>query len=143
MKISTKGRYGLRILLDLALYAKNAPRQMKDIAQSQQISEKYISRLILNLNNAGLITSLRGVKGGLQLAKPPKEITLLEIIEAMEGSVSVVECVLDKTFCKKSEDCSACKTWTSLNKKIKKQMQEFTLKDLVKSEKNRIERLTV
>ncbi len=135
MKISTKGRYGLRILLDLALYAKNAPRQMKDIAQSQQISEKYISRLILNLNNAGLITSLRGVKGGLQLAKPPKEITLLEIIEAMEGSVSVVECVLDKTFCKKSEDCSACKTWTSLNKKIKKQMQEFTLKDLVKSEK--------
>ena len=143
MKISTKGRYGLRILLDLALYAKNAPRQMKDIAKSQQISEKYISRLILNLNNAGLITSLRGVKGGLQLAKPPKEITLLEIIEAMEGSVSVVECVLDKTFCKKSEDCSACKTWTSLNKKIKKQMQEFTLKDLVKSEKNRIERLTV
>lgn len=143
MKISTKGRYGLRILLDLALYAKNAPRQMKDIAQSQQISEKYISRLILNLNNAGLITSLRGVKGGLQLAKPPKEITLLEIIEAMEGAVSLVECVSDKTFCKKSEDCSACKIWTSLNKKIKKQMQEITLKDLVKSEKNRIERLSV
>ena len=98
MKISTKGRYGLRILLDLALHAKESPRQMKEIAQSQQISEKYISRLILSLNKAGLIISLRGAKGGLQLAKPPKEITLLDIIEAMEGPVCIVECVADKTF---------------------------------------------
>ena len=143
MKISTKGRYGLRILLDLALYSKNDPRQMKEIAQSQQISEKYISRLILSLNKAGLIISLRGAKGGLQLAKPPKEITLLDIIEAMEGTVSIVECVADKTFCKKSADCSACRVWSSLNKKIKKQMQEITLKDLLKSEKNRIGRLSV
>ncbi len=143
MKISTKGRYGLRILLDLALHSKNDPRQMKEIAQSQQISEKYISRLILSLNKAGLIISLRGAKGGLQLAKPPKEITLLDIIEAMEGPVSIVECVADKTFCKKSADCSACRVWSSLNKKIKKQMQEITLKDLLKSEKNRIGRLSV
>lgn len=143
MKISTKGRYGLRILLDLALHAKNGARQMKEIAQSQQISEKYISRLILSLNKAGLITSLRGAKGGLLLARPPKEITLLEIVEAMEGAVSVVECVADKTFCEKADDCSACEIWSSLNKKIKKQMREITLKDLLKSEKNRIGRLSV
>lgn len=143
MKISTKGRYGLRILLDLALHAKESPRQMKEIAQSQQISEKYISRLILSLNKAGLIISLRGAKGGLQLAKPPKEITLLDIIETMEGPLCIVECVADKTFCKKSGDCSACKVWSALNKKIKKQMQEVTLKDLLKSEKNRIGRLSV
>ena len=103
----------------------------------------FISRLILSLNKAGLIISLRGAKGGLQLAKPPKEITLLDIIEAMEGPVSIVECVADKTFCKKSADCSACRVWSSLNKKIKKQMQEITLKDLLKSEKNRIGRLSV
>ena len=143
MKISTKGRYGLRILLDLALHAKESPRQMKEIAQSQQISEKYISRLILSLNKAGLIISLRGAKGGLQLAKPPKEITLLDIIETMEGPLCIVECVTDKAFCKKSGDCSACKVWSALNKKIKKQMQEVTLKDLLKSEKNRIGRLSV
>ena len=143
MKISTKGRYGLRILLDLALYAGKGPRQMKEIAQSQQISEKYISRLILNLNEAGLIISLRGAKGGLKLALPPKEITLLDIIEAMEGPVCIVECVLDKMFCPKSNDCSACRIWSGLNKKIKKQMQDITLKDLLKSEKNRIARLSV
>lgn len=135
MKISTKGRYGLRILLDLALHNQDEPRLMKDIARSQQISEKYISRLIQPLNEAGFITSFRGAKGGLKLAKAPKEISLLEIIEAMEGRVAIVDCVFDKEFCPKSNDCSACKTWTSLNKKIRKQMAEITLKDVLKSEK--------
>ncbi|MBR4126870.1 MAG: Rrf2 family transcriptional regulator [Alphaproteobacteria bacterium] len=135
MKISTKGRYGLRILLDLALHGQEAPRLMKDIARSQQISEKYISRLILPLNEAGFITSFRGAKGGLKLAKAPKEISLLEIIEAMEGRVAIVDCVFDKEFCLKSNDCSACKVWSSLNKKIRKQMAEITLKDVLKSEK--------
>ena len=135
MKISTKGRYGLRILLDLALHGQEAPRLMKDIARSQQISEKYISRLILPLNEAGFITSFRGAKGGLKLAKAPKEISLLEIIEAMEGRVAIVDCVFDKEFCPKSNDCSACKVWSSLNKKIRKQMAEITLKDVLKSEK--------
>ena len=137
MKISTKGRYGLRILLDLALHAQEVPRLMKDIARSQQISEKYISRLILPLNEAGFITSFRGAKGGLKLAKSPKEITLLEIVEAMEGRIAIVECVMDKSFCPKSNDCSACKIWTSLNRKIRKHMDEITLKDLLKSEKNK------
>ena len=135
MKISTKGRYGLRILLDLALYGQDAPRLMKDIARSQQISEKYISRLILPLNEAGFITSFRGAKGGLKLAKPPKEITLLEIVEAMEGRLAIVDCVFDKDFCPRSGECSACKVWSSLNKKIRKQMAEITLKDVLKSEK--------
>ena len=135
MKISTKGRYGLRILLDLALYGQDEPRLMKDIARSQQISEKYISRLILPLNEAGFITSFRGAKGGLKLAKPPKEISLLEIVEAMEGRLAIVDCVFDKDFCPKSDDCSACKMWTSLNKKIRKQMAEITLKDVLKAEK--------
>ena len=135
MKISTKGRYGLRILLDLALHGQEAPRLMKDIARTQQISEKYISRLILPLNEAGFITSFRGAKGGLKLTKPPKEITLLEIVEAMEGRIAIVDCVFDKDFCPKSNDCSACKIWTALNKKIRKQMDEITLKDLLKSDK--------
>ena len=135
MKISTKGRYGLRILLDLALHNQDEPRLMKDIARSQQISEKYISRLILPLNEAGFVTSFRGAKGGLKLAKAPKEISLLEIIEAMEGRVAIVDCVFDKEFCPKSNDCSACKVWSSLNKKIRKQMAEITLKDVLKSEK--------
>ena len=142
MKISTKGRYGLRILLDLALHGQETPRLMKDIALSQQISEKYISRLILPLNEAGFVTSFRGAKGGLKLAKAPKEITLLEIVEAMEGRIAVVDCVFDKDFCPKSESCSACKIWSSLNKKIRKQMNEITLKDLLKAEKNKAKNIT-
>ena len=137
MKISTKGRYGLRILLDLALHGQDEPRLMRDIARSQQISEKYISRLILPLNEAGFLTSFRGAKGGLKLAKAPKEISLLEIVEAMEGRIAIVDCVFDKEFCPKSDDCSACKMWSFLNKKIRKQMAEITLKDLIKSEKNK------
>ena len=135
MKISTKGRYGLRILLDLALHNQDEPRLMKDIARSQQISEKYISRLILPLNEAGFVISFRGAKGGLKLAKAPKEISLLEIVEAMEGRLAIVDCVFDKNFCPKSNDCSACKMWSVLNKKIRKQMSEITLKDVLKSEK--------
>lgn len=129
--------------MDLALHDGDNPRLMKEIAKSQQISEKYISRLILPLNEAGFIESMRGAKGGLRLLKQPKEITLLDVVEAMEGAVSVVECVVDRSFCPKSGDCSACKMWAGLNKKIRKTMAEITLKDVLKSEKKRRNRLSV
>ena len=76
MKISTKGRYGLRILIDLATHDPEKPRMLKDIAQSQQISEKYISRLVIDLRRAKLVRSVRGVNGGFHLAKLPEQITL-------------------------------------------------------------------
>ena len=93
MKISTKGRYGLRILIDLATHDPEKPRMLKDIAQSQQISEKYISRLVIDLRRAKLVRSVRGVNGGFHLAKLPEKITLLEVLETMEGPISVVDCV--------------------------------------------------
>ena len=100
MKISTKGRYGLRILIDLATHDPAKPRQLHDIAQSQQISEKYISRLVLDLRKAKLIRSTRGVNGGIHLVKSPEEITLLEILETMEGPISVVNCVHSPAQCR-------------------------------------------
>ena len=84
MKISTKGRYGMRILIDLALHEGTEPRMLRDIAKSQGLSEKYLSRLIIELRQAGMVESVRGARGGYHLAKNPKEITLLEIIEVME-----------------------------------------------------------
>jgi len=134
MKISTKGRYGWRILLDLALYGET-PRLMREIAASQGISEKYISRLIVPLNKAGFVRSIRGVKGGFVLAKSPADITLLAVVEAMEGAVAVVECVVDKAFCDKSGDCSACKMWTGLSQEIRQAMAKITLADLVAAER--------
>ena len=78
MKISTKGRYGLRILLDLALHEGDSPRMIRDIAESQQISEKYISRLIIDLRQGGILESIRGAKGGYKLSRNPESITVLE-----------------------------------------------------------------
>ena len=131
MKISTKGRYGLRILIDLATHDPEKPRMLKDIAESQQISEKYISRLVIDLRRAGLIRSVRGVKGGFHLAKLPEEITLLKVLETMEGPLSVVECVKSPEKCKRQMLCPARSIWKKLNDDIRGLTSQITLDDIL------------
>ena len=93
MKLSTKGRYAARAMLELALNFGKGPLQLREIAQKQEISERYLERLMTALVTAGLVRSLRGRHGGFKLAKPPKEIQLAQIIQAVEGSLSPVDCV--------------------------------------------------
>ena len=131
MKISTKGRYGLRILIDLAMHDPGKPRMLKDIAQSQQISEKYISRLVIDLRRAKLVRSVRGVNGGFHLAKLPEEITLLEVLETMEGPISVVECVRSPEKCKRQMLCPARSIWQELNEGIRGLTRNITLDDIL------------
>lgn len=138
MKISTKGRYGLRILLDLALYesrinheSASEPRLIRDIALSQQISEKYISRLIIKLRRAGMVRSLRGAKGGFRLNKKPEEITLLDVTEAMEGPIAIVDCVLEPDSCKNCSQCAVHEIWNGLNQEIRIAMNRVSLKDIM------------
>ena len=131
MKISTKGRYGLRILIDLATHESEKPRLLRDIAQSQQISEKYISRLIIDLRRARLVRSIRGVKGGFHLAKSPKEITLLEVIETMEGPLSVVDCVFAPEKCKRFSTCTARNVWIRLNDGIRELMRNISFEEIL------------
>lgn len=131
MKISTKGRYGVRILLDLALYENQTPRQIHDIAASQQISEKYISRLIVALRRAKMIRSSRGAKGGYRLARSPAKITLLDIIEVMEGPISIVECVRSPQTCNRSGTCPSRQIWDTLNAEIREAMCKITLQDII------------
>ena len=133
MKISTKGRYGLRILLDLATHVSDKPRLIRDIAESQQISEKYISRLIVDLRRARLVRSVRGANGGFHLAKSPKEITLLEILETMEGTISIVDCVLAPEKCPRNHNCTARGIWTNLNEGIRDMMRAITFEDIIKA----------
>ena len=133
MKISTKGRYGLRILIDLATHDPEKPRMLKDIAQSQQISEKYISRLVIDLRRAKLIRSVRGVNGGFHLAKLPEQITLLEILETMEGPISVVDCVRSPEKCKRENLCPTRNVWTELNNGIRELTKKITLDDILNS----------
>ncbi len=131
MKISTKGRYGLRILLDLAIHDDGTPRLIRDIAESQQISEKYISRLIIDLRKASMVRSIRGAKGGFRLAKKPEQLTLLAIVEAMEGRLSIVDCAAKPEKCCKVDTCAAQSIWEKLNEEIRTSMQKVTLQDLI------------
>jgi Rrf2 family protein len=132
MKISTKGRYGLRILIDLANHDNGKPRLIRDIAQAQQISEKYISRLVIALRRAGLIRSVRGVNGGFHLAKTPEEITLLEVLEVMEGPVAIVECVA-AVKCDRRSRCGVRSIWQQLNDNIRTMMSGITLAEILKA----------
>ena len=137
MKISTKGRYGLRILIDLATHDSDKPRMLRDIAKSQQISEKYISRLVIDLRRAKLVRSVRGVNGGFHLAKSPGEITLLEVLETMEGPISVVECVRSPEKCKRQMLCPARDIWQQLNEGIRELTAKITLDDILNAYRKR------
>ena len=131
MKISTKGRYGLRILIDLAIHDPEKPRMIRDIALSQQISEKYISRLVIDLRRAKLIRSVRGINGGFHLAKMPEKITLLDILETMEGPISVVDCVRSPEKCRRTSLCPARDIWQQLNDGIRSLTAKITLEDIL------------
>ena len=131
MKISTKGRYGLRILMDLAIHQSEKPRLIRDIAQSQQISEKYISRLVISLRKAGLIRSIRGVNGGFHLDRKPEDITLLEVVEVMEGPLAIVDCVRTPAKCSRTMHCAVHDIWNRLNADIRDAMQKLTLADII------------
>jgi Rrf2 family protein len=133
MKISTKGRYGLRILMDLAIHQSDKPRLIRDIAKSQQISEKYISRLVIALRKAGMIRSVRGVNGGFHLAMKPEDITLLDVIEVMEGPLSIVDCVSKPKQCGMSANCAPREIWCKLNSEIRDLMRQTTLADILAS----------
>ena len=133
MKISTKGRYGLRILMDLALHQSEKPRLIRDIAKSQQISEKYISRLVIALRKAGMIRSVRGVNGGFHIAMKPEDITLLNVIEVMEGPLSIVDCVAAPKRCAQHENCAPREIWCKLNADIRDLMRQTTLADILEA----------
>lgn len=133
MKISARTRYGLRILLDVAMHAQDeAPRTINAIAQSQSISPAFISRLAVPLKRAGLIHSQRGVSGGLRLAKSPDNITLLAITEALDGPVSILTCLSKPKTCKRHSSCPARTMWGDLNLTIRGALSNITLSSVLK-----------
>lgn len=131
MKISTRGRYGLRIMTDLAQHDGDSPRMISDICKAQGLSRKYVGRLIIALRKAGMIYSVRGAKGGYKIKRLPKDISLLEIIETMEGPLSIVGCVACPHKCKRSGNCVSREVWTELNAKIRKNFESVSLQDIL------------
>ena len=137
MKLSTKGRYGTRALLDIALHNKEEPVPLKDIAWRQQISLSYLEHLIALLVSAGVLRSVRGVGGGVSLARPAAEIKLNEVIELLEGSVALADCVRNPESCYRSSFCAAHDIWSELKAAMDSVLGSRTLQDLVERQKGK------
>jgi Rrf2 family protein len=141
MKVSTKGRYGLRAMMDLARnQGEGKPVFLSDIARRQDISEKYLEHIFSSLRAAGLVTTVRGRKGGFLLAKAPSEITASSIITSLEGPCVLVDCVSKPKTCKKSEGCVARDIWSLLGSKIEEVLSGFTLAQLVDMQEEKSDR---
>ncbi|WP_312493441.1 RrF2 family transcriptional regulator [Anaerosporobacter sp.] len=132
MKISTKGRYALRLMLDLALNNTGEPVRIKDIASRQEISDKYLEQIISVLIKAGYVRSLRGPQGGYKLARDPKEYTVGMILRLTEGSLAPVACLEDEeNLCARQDECATLILWEKLYDAIKEVVDGYTLADLV------------
>ncbi|MFC2041071.1 RrF2 family transcriptional regulator [Chloroflexota bacterium] len=135
MKLSTKGRYGTRALLDIALHQEDGPVSLRNIARRQQISLPYLEHLVAPLIDGGIIRSTRGIGGGVSLAKSPEEIKLSEVIGLLEGSLALVKCVTDPTVCNRSEFCVTRDLWSELKTAMDGVLESTTLQDLVVRQK--------
>ena len=132
MKISTKGRYALRLMLDLAMNGENNVVRIKDIAERQQISDKYLEQIISVLNNAGYVRSTRGPQGGYSLRKAPEEYPVGDILRLTEGSLAPVECLATaENPCPKQQKCATIMLWEKVDKAIRDVVDHVTLQDLL------------
>jgi Rrf2 family transcriptional regulator, cysteine metabolism repressor len=139
VKISTKGRYGLRAMMDLAAFgASGTPVFLSDIAKRQGLSEKYLEHIFGSLHKAGLVKAVRGRKGGYLLERLPANITVSHILTVLEGPCNkLVDCVTDVTVCPKTDFCASRDIWALLGNKIEETLSSFTLADVVERQKEK------
>ncbi len=132
MKISTKGRYALRLMLDLASNDQKEPIRIKEIAQRQNISVKYLEQIISGLSRAGYVNSSRGPAGGYRLAKEPKEYTIGMILRATEGDMAPVSCLEGEiNECERCNDCVTLRLWQEIYDAVQAVIDKYTLEDLM------------
>ena len=139
MKISTKGRYALRLMIDLAENSSGDPVSLKDVAKRQGISDKYLEQIISVLNKAGYVRSVRGAQGGYLLKSDPETYTVGMILRQTEGSLAPVSCIEDdEIICDRQEQCVTSIVYKKINDAISNVVDNITLQDLVdwQSEKN-------
>lgn len=132
MKISTKGRYALRMLYDLALHQEEDYVSLKDIAERQNISKKYLEQIVPLLNKTGLLRTNRGNKGGYMLAGKAEEVTVGDVLRATEGSIAPVACLeFEPNECPRVGECSTLFVWEGLYKVIAEYLDGITLEDII------------
>lgn len=140
MKLSTKGRYGLKAMFELSLNQHNGPVSLKIIAKKQNISDQYLEQIFSSLKKSGLVKSVRGAQGGYLLTKEPVNITVGEILTVLEGPVSLSDCVLDEDVCENSNVCVTKIVWEKLKKGIEEVINSITLQDMINDyNKNKLE----
>ena len=132
MQVSTRGRYGVRLMVALALNYGNGSTLLREVARREAISEKYLGQIIIPLKNAGLVSSQRGSRGGYALARAPEEVTVKDVVEAIEGRIAAVPCVQDPEACARATSCVARGVWKKLNKDIEASLSSFTLAGLAR-----------
>ena len=131
MKLSTRSRYGARILVDLARHNNQGPVQIGEISKRQDISVKYLEQLIRPLKQANLVESVRGPKGGHMLAEKPDKITLGQIVRLFEGQSDLVECVSNPETCNMADDCQVRLAWKDATRVLYEKLDSTTIADLM------------
>ncbi|MCF8039405.1 MAG: Rrf2 family transcriptional regulator [Desulfohalobiaceae bacterium] len=129
MKLSTRSRYGTRMMLDFARHYEQGPVHLSDVADREKISIKYLEQLIIPLKREGLIKSMRGPKGGYILNKAPGEITFAQIIRILENASNLTDCVENPEVCEKSEECPTREVWVQTNRSMYEQLDTVSLAD--------------
>lgn len=132
MILSTKGRYGLKMMYEFALNYGSGPMSLKEVAHKQRLSDTYLEQLIAYLRKAGLVNSIRGAQGGYELSRPPEEITVGEIIRILEGPLAPSECVIDdEPDCANAGYCATRLIWEKIMEGINNVIDSITLRDMV------------
>lgn len=135
MKISTRGRYGTRMMLDLAAHHDQGPTPLREIAKRQDLSVKYLEQLIIPLKAAGYIRSVRGARGGYTLARKPDKINVGQIIKVLEGGLSLVDCVEDPKVCEREKNCPTRDIWLRMSERLMEELSSLTLRDVLDGKK--------
>lgn len=133
MLVSTKGRYALRVLIDMAEHPTGRYIPLKDIAERQEISEKYLESILKVLVREGVLTGLRGKGGGYRLSKPPEQYTVGEVLRLTEGTLAPVSCLEEKEPCARSSGCRTLPLWRGLDKVIREYLDSYTIADLMQT----------
>jgi len=141
MKLSTRTRYGVRLMVALAQNYGKDPVFLKDIAKGENISEKYLSLIIIPLRGVNLVNSVRGAHGGYNLSKEPSQINLKEIVDVLEGECSLVECVKNPSSCERTTICATHDVWAMIGEKISETLSSITLDRLAKNNQEKAENI--
>uniref|UniRef100_A0A7C2IDN1 Rrf2 family transcriptional regulator n=1 Tax=Ammonifex degensii TaxID=42838 RepID=A0A7C2IDN1_9THEO len=141
MKLSTKVRYGVRALMDIAEHSLAGPVSLKDVARRQGISEQYLEQLILPLKGAGVVRSVRGAHGGFVLSKRAADIRISEVVEILGGTIALIDCLYNQEVCLRADCCGVRDLWQEANEAFKNVLASVTLADLLHRQQRKLEHL--